>query len=50
MNEYRSEWPLIVICPSSLRLTWAEAITTWIEGISENDITVVFKGRIFLRS
>lgn len=21
---YRSEWPLLVVCPSSLRLAWAE--------------------------
>ena len=27
MSHYRSDWPLLVICPSSVRLTWAEVIT-----------------------
>lgn len=26
MSHYRSDWPLLVICPSSVRLTWAEVI------------------------
>ena len=24
MSYYRSDWPLLVVCPSSVRLTWAE--------------------------
>ena len=24
MTYYRSDWPLLVVCPSSVRLTWAE--------------------------
>ena len=24
MDYYRSDWPLLVICPSSVRLAWAE--------------------------
>ena len=24
MSHYRSDWPLLVVCPSSVRLTWAE--------------------------
>ena len=27
MSHYRSDWPLLVVCPSSVRLTWAEVIT-----------------------
>ena len=26
MSHYRSDWPLLVVCPSSVRLTWAEVI------------------------
>ena len=24
MSHYRTNWPLLVICPSSVKLTWAE--------------------------
>ena len=24
MSYYREDWPLLVICPSSVRLTWSE--------------------------
>ena len=24
MNYYRSDWPFLIICPSSVKLTWAE--------------------------
>ena len=24
MSYYRTDWPLLVVCPSSVRLTWAE--------------------------
>ena len=27
MSYYRSDWPLLVVCPSSVRLTWAEVST-----------------------
>ena len=26
MSHYRSDWPLLVVCPSLVRLTWAEVI------------------------
>lgn len=27
---YRQEWPLLVVTPSSLRETWADALSKWI--------------------
>ena len=27
---YRSEWPLLVVCPASLRLAWAEEAERWL--------------------
>ena len=27
MSHYQCDWPLLVICPSSVRLTWAEVIS-----------------------
>lgn len=28
MSYYRSDWPLLVVCPSSVRFTWAEVRIT----------------------
>ncbi|KAL5253920.1 hypothetical protein ACHWQZ_G013622 [Mnemiopsis leidyi] len=44
MQEYRSEWPLLIICPSSLRLTWSEAVTSWLPDIKYSDVNVILKG------
>ena len=41
MVEYHEEWPLLIITPSSLRLTWSDAISTWLPGTTVN---VLMKG------
>jgi SWI/SNF-related matrix-associated actin-dependent regulator 1 of chromatin subfamily A len=33
---YRKDWPLMVICPSSLRLTWRDEILNWVKCIYES--------------
>lgn len=47
---YRSEWPLLVVAPSSVRFTWAEAFRRWLPSIRADSINVVVKGRDSLRS
>ena len=37
---YSGEWPLLVICPSSLLQTWADQITRWLD-IPAESINVV---------
>jgi SWI/SNF-related matrix-associated actin-dependent regulator 1 of chromatin subfamily A len=27
---YKEDWPLLIICPSSLRFTWHEELTKWL--------------------
>jgi SWI/SNF-related matrix-associated actin-dependent regulator 1 of chromatin subfamily A len=39
---YRREWPLLVICPSSVRLVWAQALQFWVPSLENNQICVVF--------
>ncbi|XP_034549236.1 SWI/SNF-related matrix-associated actin-dependent regulator of chromatin subfamily A-like protein 1 [Notolabrus celidotus] len=47
---YRNEWPLLVVAPSSVRFTWAEAFRRWLPSLSADSINVVVKAKDNLRS
>ncbi|XP_034430131.1 SWI/SNF-related matrix-associated actin-dependent regulator of chromatin subfamily A-like protein 1 [Hippoglossus hippoglossus] len=47
---YRNEWPLLVVAPSSVRFTWAEAFRRWLPSLSPDRINVVVKAKDNLRS
>ncbi|KAJ8352338.1 hypothetical protein SKAU_G00238140 [Synaphobranchus kaupii] len=47
---YKKEWPLLVVAPSSVRFTWAEAFRRWLPSLSPDSINVVVKGKDNLRS
>ncbi|XP_031714375.1 SWI/SNF-related matrix-associated actin-dependent regulator of chromatin subfamily A-like protein 1 [Anarrhichthys ocellatus] len=47
---YRSDWPLLVVAPSSVRFTWAEAFRRWLPSLSPDSINVVVKAKDDLRS
>ena len=39
---YQKDWPVLVICPSSLKFAWRDEITTWLsEILNENDVQVI---------
>eukprot|EP00929_Paragymnodinium_shiwhaense_P017545 TRINITY_DN12693_c0_g4_i1.p1 TRINITY_DN12693_c0_g4~~TRINITY_DN12693_c0_g4_i1.p1 ORF type:complete len:843 (-),score=268.70 TRINITY_DN12693_c0_g4_i1:248-2776(-) len=43
--QYAEDWPVLVICPSSLRWVWKEQITQWMGGMVEPDeVQVVRSG------
>uniref|UniRef100_A0A667YDG0 SWI/SNF-related matrix-associated actin-dependent regulator of chromatin subfamily A-like protein 1 n=1 Tax=Myripristis murdjan TaxID=586833 RepID=A0A667YDG0_9TELE len=47
---YRKEWPLLVVAPSSVRFTWAEAFRRWLPSVSPDSINVVVKAKDNMRS
>ncbi|KAF7653429.1 hypothetical protein LDENG_00082990 [Lucifuga dentata] len=47
---YRKEWPLLVVAPSSVRFTWAEAFRHWLPSLRPDSINVVVKAKDNLRS
>ncbi|KAG5283684.1 hypothetical protein AALO_G00044800 [Alosa alosa] len=46
---YRSEWPLLVVSPSSVRFTWAEAFRRWLPSMGADRVNVCVTGRDSLR-
>uniref|UniRef100_A0A8C5APF2 SWI/SNF-related matrix-associated actin-dependent regulator of chromatin subfamily A-like protein 1 n=1 Tax=Gadus morhua TaxID=8049 RepID=A0A8C5APF2_GADMO len=46
---YRKEWPLLVVAPSSVRFTWAEAFRRWLPLLEADSINVVVKAKDELR-
>uniref|UniRef100_UPI00358F419A SWI/SNF-related matrix-associated actin-dependent regulator of chromatin subfamily A-like protein 1 n=1 Tax=Myxine glutinosa TaxID=7769 RepID=UPI00358F419A len=42
---YRQDWPLLVVAPSSVRFTWAEAFRRWLPSLDPQEIQVVVKCR-----
>ncbi|XP_061465214.1 SWI/SNF-related matrix-associated actin-dependent regulator of chromatin subfamily A-like protein 1 isoform X2 [Rhineura floridana] len=42
---YRKEWPLLVIAPSSVRYTWAEAFHRWLPSLCSDTISVIATGK-----
>ncbi|KAI4893006.1 hypothetical protein NFI96_027330 [Prochilodus magdalenae] len=47
---YKKEWPLLVVSPSSVRFTWAEAFRRWLPSVAADRINVVVKGKDNLRA
>ncbi|KAJ3591822.1 hypothetical protein NHX12_006954 [Muraenolepis orangiensis] len=42
---YKKDWPLLVVTPSSVRFTWAEAFRRWLPSVEEDSINVVVKAK-----
>ncbi|NWH82722.1 ZRAB3 endonuclease, partial [Piaya cayana] len=38
---YKSEWPLLIVVPSSLRYPWVEEMEKWIPELSPDDISII---------
>ncbi|XP_014676460.1 PREDICTED: SWI/SNF-related matrix-associated actin-dependent regulator of chromatin subfamily A-like protein 1 [Priapulus caudatus] len=42
---YRREWPLLVVCPSSVKRAWADAVARWLPSVAAGDVVVVDAAR-----
>ena len=42
--HYFSEWPALIVCPASLRYTWAHELEKWLPTLAPSEISVA-KGR-----
>ncbi|XP_023786973.1 SWI/SNF-related matrix-associated actin-dependent regulator of chromatin subfamily A-like protein 1 isoform X4 [Cyanistes caeruleus] len=42
---YQQEWPLLVVTPSSVRFTWAEAFHRWLPSLSPESTNVIVSGK-----
>jgi len=38
---YRSEWPVLIIVPSSLRYSWVDEIEKWFPDITPHEINLI---------
>ncbi|RWS25243.1 SWI/SNF subfamily A-like protein [Leptotrombidium deliense] len=43
---YREDWPLLIMCPSSLRYQWRKSILFWVDGVKEHHVAVVDKANM----
>ncbi|XP_077996801.1 DNA annealing helicase and endonuclease ZRANB3-like [Glandiceps talaboti] len=39
--HYVSEWPLLIVVPSSLKYSWVEELERWLPGLQPNDINMI---------
>ncbi|CAK9293699.1 unnamed protein product [Gordionus sp. m RMFG-2023] len=40
-HYYREDWPLLIVCPSSVRFQWLESIKRWVPSIPHKEINVI---------
>ena len=44
MRHYEKEWPLLIICPSSVRYNWAEELSRWLPDLEPRHLNVIQNG------
>ncbi|CAB4035184.1 SWI SNF-related matrix-associated actin-dependent regulator of chromatin subfamily A 1, partial [Paramuricea clavata] len=44
-SYYRTKWPLLIVVPSSLRMTWRRALIRWLPSVRPEQVNVVLTGK-----
>ena len=47
MDHFRSDWPLLVVAPSALRMVWRDQALQWLS-IREDEVQVILQGKQML--
>lgn len=47
-HYFKENWPLLIVCPSSMRFPWEEAIQTFLPSVSPFSITVMTNTKDFI--
>lgn len=47
-SAYKSKWPLLIVCPSSMRFAWRSAVVRWLPSVPEEDVSVITAGKMLL--
>lgn len=49
-HYYQDDWPLLVVCPTSVRYQWMEALHTWLPSLPSHTVSVMMSGKDYDRS
>lgn len=40
-SYFKCDWPLLVVCPSSMKYTWVEAFSRWLPSVNPRSVNVI---------
>ncbi|XP_057292438.1 SWI/SNF-related matrix-associated actin-dependent regulator of chromatin subfamily A-like protein 1 isoform X2 [Hydractinia symbiolongicarpus] len=44
-SYYKNEWPVLVLCPSSVKMSWQQHFLSFIPSLTEDGVNIVFTGK-----
>nr|XP_047136189.1 SWI/SNF-related matrix-associated actin-dependent regulator of chromatin subfamily A-like protein 1 [Hydra vulgaris] len=44
-SYYRDKWPVLIICPSSVKMSWKQHFSDWLPSLTEEEINIVSTGK-----